>query len=179
MADATLPESPAERNDDYTGAVCLLHLLTRKYPVYEEVLVDAEDYPFLSQFEWRIAEVRKDRAKRVVRRSDFAYLHRIIMTPPDGYPVDHRFHRPLDNRRSMLRVGTYGDNNLNARKQKNATSRFKGVHRCSKTGRWRVQFGRRSNRIFLGMFDDEVEAARAYNEYAKREFGEFACLNPV
>jgi hypothetical protein len=179
MADATIPNQEDERNEDYTGAVCLLHGLTELYPVYEEVLVDADDLPYLSQFEWRIARVGKDKAKRVVRRGDYAYIHRVIMDAPDGLPVDHRYHLPLDNRRSELRVGTYGDNNLNTRKQKNKSSQYKGVHLCHQTGRWRVQCGRRNKRVYLGAYDDEVEAARVYNEYAKSEYGEYACLNPV
>src|SRR4051812_15921531 len=50
-----IPEQPVLPNQDYTGAVCLLHSLTELYPIYREVLVDADDMERLSAFQWRLA----------------------------------------------------------------------------------------------------------------------------
>jgi hypothetical protein len=179
MAEATLPESHSESNEDYTDAVCLLHRLTKKYPTFEEILVDAEDYPRLVAFEWRLLEVGSTRAKRAARTTDDAYLHRIVMDAPRGMLVDHRFHNTLDNRRSRMRLCTVGENNLNSPGRKKRTSRFRGVFWDTKQGKWKVHPGRRDGRVFLGHFTDEVAAARAYNEFAKECYGSFAYLNPV
>jgi len=32
-------------------------------------------------------------------------------------------------------------------------------------------------RIWLGYYETEIQAAMAYNRYAHKEFGEFACYN--
>jgi hypothetical protein len=171
--------SPSSLNEDYTGSVCLLHKLTRKTPSYREVLIDVDDLAFVSRFGWYIAYVGKLKESRVVRSGDFAYLHRLLMAAPDGFDVDHQFHNGLDNRRSHLRVCTSAQNNQNTRRHTNGTSKYKGVHLCRKTGRWRVQCGTRDQRVFLGSFTNEIEAARVYNEWAKKQYGSMAYLNPV
>jgi len=169
----------ADGGEDYTGAFCLLHGLTPTFPKYQEILVDTADYEWLITQVWRLANVgSRAKSTRAVRK-DTQYLAILLMNPPSGMVVDHKNHRPLDNRRNNLRVCTQGENAINVRRQKNGTSRFKGVHLCARSGKWRVQCGTRAKRVFLGHYDDEVAAARAYNEFAKREYGEFACLNPV
>jgi hypothetical protein len=107
-------------------------------------------------------------------------LAAFIMNPPKGKIVDHiRSQRTLDNRRSNLRVCTQGQQVVNTRRQKNGTSQYKGVQLCPKTGRWRVQCGPRNDRVYLGAYTNEVEAAQVYNEYAKKQYGSMAYLNPV
>eukprot|EP00775_Hariotina_reticulata_P008865 gene8865-9044_t len=41
---------------------------------------------------------------------------------------------------------------------------YRGVFWDRKTKRWRCQLGYQSKKIFLGYFDDAVEAARAYDQ---------------
>ena len=101
------------------------------------------------------------------------------MSPPSGLVVDHIYRNPLDNRRKRLRLCTPAENNYNTSPKRNGTSRFKGVHRCKRTGKWRVHVGGRGKKVYLGAFGDEVEAARTYDEYAREACGEFAYLNPV
>jgi hypothetical protein len=172
------PPKPPSPEEDYTGSVCLLHNLTPKTPAYEEVLVDVEDFEWLQHHSWRIDRWGRNKEKYAVNKSA-VQLAVFIVKPPPGMIAEHISRRPLDNRRSNLRIGTPRQNVINTRRQKNGTSRFKGVQLCPKTGKWRVQCGPRKKRVFLGTFVNEVEAARVYNAYAKREYGEFACLNDV
>ena len=70
------------------------------------------------------------------------------------------------------------DNNLNSRGSPYKSSRFKGVQKCKRSGKWKVITGTKE-KTYLGRFDIEEDAARAYNEYAKTYFGPTAYLNPV
>lgn len=68
--------------------------------------------------------------------------------------------------------------NRPSRKHPNRKSKFKGVTRSDR-GRWRAVGSKNQVPLHLGSFDTEAEAARAYNAWAKENYGEFAYLNPV
>ncbi len=104
-------------------------------------------------------------------------MHREIMQPRDDRVVDHRNCNSLDNRRANLRFATHAENMHNRRKRKNATSQYIGVFYRKDTRKWvaKIMIGRK--RIQLGNFENEIDAARAYDEGAKKYHKEFARLN--
>lgn len=103
-------------------------------------------------------------------------LGRVIMRPGPGERVGYINHDVLDNRRRNLRVGGRAMNQGNQRNwTKPKSSRFKGV--CLRGGRWRAYIMQRGRQIQLGTFDDEVEAARAYDRAALELFGDHAWIN--
>ncbi len=104
-------------------------------------------------------------------------MHREIMHAPKGILVDHRNCESLDNRRSNLRFATCAENIRNRRKRKNLTSQYLGVHFYKPRSNWESRIQHGEKRIRLGRFDSEIDAAKAYDEAAKRLFGEFARLN--
>lgn len=179
MNEDSVNPSQADCNEDYTGSVCLLHSLTKKFPTYREVLVDIEDFEWLATIKWYLAMNGRNRANISACRTGGKYMHRDIMRAPPETTVDHKFHRRLDNRKSQLRLCSVGENNINSRKRKNATSKYKGVSWASRNGKWLCMAGKRGTKKNLGYFVDEIEAARTYNEYAKEHYGSMACLNPV
>jgi hypothetical protein len=65
------------------------------------------------------------------------------------------------------------------KKMKNNTSGYKGVSWNSHAKAWAARITVRGRRVFLGSFDDPVEAAKAYNEAALEYHGEFAVLNKI
>ncbi len=100
------------------------------------------------------------------------------MKPGRGYCVDHINGDGLDNRKDNLRIVTIAENNYNKRKSKNVrSSQYKGVSIDKRTNRWRAIIYYKYRKINLGMFGDEIDAARAYDEAANELFGEFAKLN--
>lgn len=136
-------------------------------------IVDDEDYEWLNSYRWcydgRYAQ-RRNKIEGHVR------MHMLIMKPQKGMGVDHINGNPLDNRRLNLRVCSQGENSKNMSKHFDSVARFKGLSRTP-NGKWEVRICHDYKAIRIGLFIDEVEAAKAYDRKAKELFGEYARLN--
>ena len=136
--------------------------------------IDDKDFEKISGYKWYL------HSEGYVAAPDYhegipgtVYMHKLIVP---GKLVDHRDRDKLNNRKSNLRCATRSQNNGNRIKQSRlCSSRFKGVYWEGDRRKWAASIKKRR----LGRFDDEISAAKAYNEAAKREFGEFALLNNV
>ena len=144
-------------------------------------IVDAKDYEWLSQYKWYANQdgnnfyaytflTKGNKKKRV-------FMHRLIMNAPKGLCIDHIDINGLNNRRSNLRPCTPAQNVQNSRPRSNASSKYKGVFWNKKNKKWIATIHKGENRTYLGGFDDEIEAALAYDRKAEELFGEFAYLN--
>lgn len=142
-------------------------------------LVDDEDYDFLSQWKWCAhssgyavrSEICEGKCKTI-------WMHRIIMNTPEGMKTDHKDGNRINNQKSNLRHCTTSQNGANRQSQK-ASSIYKGVSWNKKIKRWKSAIKINGNVHFLGWFKNEIGAALAYNNSAKKFFGEFAKLNEV
>jgi hypothetical protein len=112
-------------------------------------------------------------------------VHRLVATAwlpnPDGKAcIDHINNNRLDNRASNLRWATYSENNANKpKRQGDTSSRYKGVTHDVARGYYKVFISVNGRRFYLGAFDDEHDAGRAYNTRAIQEYGDFAHLNII
>jgi hypothetical protein len=151
--------------------------LTRGYVT----VIDDEDAAIVAGYSW-CAWVPKPGYVYAVARihgmvpQKMISMHRLLLKAPKGMEVDHKDGDGLNNRRSNIRLCTKAQNQHNSLRTWGA-SRFKGVHRCKKTGKWIASIRRGSRRQYLGKFLSEGEAARAYDASARLFFGEFARCN--
>ena len=144
--------------------------LTRGY----FAIVDAADYEWLSKYNW-LAMV-SDNTVYAFRKVNgkVIFMHREIMKPRKGQVVDHINRNGADNRRSNLRNCSNRQNVCNAR-PRGGTSQYRGVSRHGT--KWTADIGHLSVRVHIGLFVEEIEAARAHDRMAIELHGQFAYLN--
>lgn len=138
------------------------------------VLVDDEDYPYLSQFNWNL---NNNGYPRMTKKHNRKYMHQLILK--DSKRIDHIDGNPLNNTRKNLRSCTQSENTKNHSLNKNNTSGYKGVGWHKQMKKWRAYIEVNWEHKSLGLYNTKEQAAIAYNMAAKKYFGEFAKLNPL
>jgi hypothetical protein len=138
-------------------------------------IVSLEDYEKLNRHQWHALvshrtfyAVRTENGKPI-------YMHNQIMQPEPGKVVDHENHNGLDNSRSNLRLASRSQNAYNRKKKAGGRSKYKGASYVKGRKKWRVCINHNGQRIHLGYFDNEMDAAN--DEAARLYHGKFAVLN--
>ena len=155
-------------------------------------LVDDADFEWLNQYKWFAN--KQGNSFYAVRNTPWIDGHRtqvsmhrqiLNLTDPNIFG-DHRDRNGLNNQRNNLRVATRSQNGTNRRSW--GDSKYLGVHKVvyKKGGRqkkdyeyWRATIKEGDKVKLIGLFHDEVEAAKAYNKTAIKIHGEFANLNII
>lgn len=134
-------------------------------------LIDDEDFEEINKYRWCYSNngyaVRNKNGKIIL-------MHNIIMKDK---LIDHIDGNKLNNQKSNLRKCTNQQNQMNRKKSKNCTSRFKGVYFNKKSNKWMSRLILNKETIFLGEFKTEEDSAKAYDSKARELFGEFARCN--
>jgi HNH endonuclease len=147
--------------------------------------VDDDDYDYLIQYSWQIIQSRTD--GRVYARHNFwskkdkrpksILMHHVILKQKSHKDVDHINGDGLDNRKQNLRFISRTQNNYNSQKRVNATSKYKGVSWRKDREKWRAVATINGANKYLGLFNNEITAAAAYDSAAVEHFGEYARFN--
>jgi len=98
-------------------------------------LIDAEDYPLVKRYRWRLHTGEKTGTRVVAScaTSEQIYatvisMHRLVMLGGPTSLFDHRNHDALDNRKGNLRPCTPSQNSWNTRTSSSNKSGEKGVY---------------------------------------------------
>ncbi len=150
--------------------------------------VDDKDYEYLNQWKWCAHKsCRTFYAIRNIYPLNRRCPVRITMHHEvfgKNIRIDHIDGNGCNNQIENLRAASALQNMWNQKKRKNCSSIYKGVYWDKAQGKWRAQIacGEVLNnglhkRVYIGRFDIEEDAAREYDKFAKKHFGEFAKLN--
>ena len=166
----------------------LIHLTQGKFAT-----VSACDFEYLNQWSWTVLRAigkyavrfyayrRKRYGPRSENRSHVIYMHREVAERAGLEKANHYDHCDCDglhNWRKNIRPATQRQNLGNSRKRGgNCSSKFKGVYWDKPRAKWHSSIQVYKKTVHLGRFDNEPEAALAYDAAARRVFGEFARLN--
>jgi len=108
------------------------------------------------------------------------YEHRIIFLMHHKYLpkfIDHIDKNPTNNRIDNLRECTLSQNGFNSSAKIGGTSKFKGVNWLKPNRKWRARVKHNKKEIHLGLFDDPIEGAKAYDKYIIENVSEFGVTN--
>ena len=107
-------------------------------------------------------------------------LHNKILNIPKGFVVDHKNKCRIDNTKRNLLICPINLNvHRNSKKLSKTSSKFKGVSLYKSSQKWESEIRVNGKRIFLGCYENELDAAKAYNRAALRHYGENAYQNKL
>lgn len=141
-------------------------------------IVDERDYDWLSQKRWYAWWSGGHwYVRRCGDNGTKIFMHRQILNAQKGEVIDHINNNGLDNRRKNIRKCTWQQNAMNMKPHKDSSSKYKGVFWHKKGKKWSAQIRVNGHRNHLGLFVKEIDAAIAYDNAAKENYGEYAWLN--
>lgn len=150
--------------------------LTKGYVAY----VDDCDAILVSPYKWTllISQTTKAYATASIN-GERILLHRFLLglVKYDPRQVDHKDNNGLNCVRDNMRICTRTQNTANTGLRSNNKTGYKGVVFNKNGTAYKAQVQLEGTKINLGMYTDPIEAALAYDDAAKKLFGEFAKLN--
>lgn len=104
--------------------------------------------------------------------------HAFIGARPNGLSLDHIDGNPSNNHHSNLRYVTQRENTrAYNRPTVGATSKYRGVSWDQPRGKWKASITVGDKVTYIGRFNDEQDAARAFDEFAAKNGYDEQALN--
>lgn len=145
-------------------------------------IVDDEDYPYISRFNWGLSGDGKFAVRMFIFRTKRTtlYMHSILIMNKPGSLIMHRNKNTVDNRKENLVVVPLQHiiHHRNPKDGSRKTSKYRGVCWDKVNKKWRSVI-KKDKQITLGRYETEEEAALEYNKKAKELYGEFAYQNKI
>jgi hypothetical protein len=126
------------------------------------VLVDEQDYEFLSKYSWHIHVAGTKAYARAWINGRREYMHRLLC---NGDLVDHVNQNGLDNRRNNLREATKSLNTINSKIRSDNKTGYRGVVLNKKTGKYQAEYKLDGSRHYLGLFETPELANEAIQQH--------------
>ncbi len=141
-------------------------------------VIDFSDFEKVGRVKWYALTSPKSKTIYAARHSPDNHskvllLHREIL----GGLVDHKDGDGLNCLRENLRPASPQQNAANVGLRKDNRSGFKGVSLNSRLEKWQAAISISGKRIYLGVFESPVLAAKAYDCAASKHHKEFAVVN--
>lgn len=133
------------------------------------VIVD-DEYAFLDAhtWNWRTGSSPDLKYARSMINNKHTYIHRYIYTLAHGpigkgLCIHHINHDPADNRLANLKAISYGENTHLSRAHEKGltTSQYQGVSWKKPNSKWQAAVKVNGKSIYLGLFENELDAAQA------------------
>jgi len=148
----------------------LLIPITNRFKTEPEYYAKAsiEDKDLLLQYTYRI---HKGRSSNYAISGKNVLMHGLVIGEkiPSGHDIDHVDRDGLNNTRENLNVVTKSANAQNKDKKENCSSKYIGASRSGK--RWVSNIKINKKNMFLGGYDEEIDAGKIYDVYAINHYG--------
>jgi hypothetical protein len=161
-------EQPIERDENNIPII----KTNKNKGISLNIKVDEEYYYEIIQYSWSCKLGKNPKASidgKLVNLPEFV-LTLAQRTKNPNETIDHIYQDYTDCRSESLRYATPSQQGQNQRKRKNCTSIYKGVQKIE-TNKFRVIITLNHDSKDLGTFDNELEAARAYDNAVDLYYG--------
>lgn len=144
--------------------------LTKEYGVGytsngEEFYFDKEDYDVLYPYCW----YKSNNGYICSKNEKIILMHRFVLNPEDDYIIDHINHNKHDNRKSNLRICTYGENGQNKIVSKGSNTGLKYIVWNKQISKYQIHI----NGEYYGSYINIATAKNALDEIIKNNDNEF------
>jgi hypothetical protein len=142
------------------------------------VIVDSDMYEYLSRWKWKLVRGYAKRSMKLSKRKGTTVtLHREIIAVNKNEKVIFKDSNSLNCVRENMMIGTQKNVKEHSRGRKENKTKFKGVRQIK--NKYSSTIKDNGKAFHIGVFDTDIEAAKAYNDEAQKRFGQYAKLNDV